>query len=82
MEEQKQYWLDDEKNVDKVFWGLCGLCLLILLPEFFTQKHPHYEWEGWFGFYGIYGFLSCIGLVLLAKHLRKILKRNDNYYER
>ena len=34
------------------------------------------------GFYGFYGFVSCVGLVLLAKQIRKILGRKENYYDR
>ena len=31
---------------------------------------------------GIFGFVVCVGLVLGAKQLRKILKRDENYYDR
>ena len=41
----------------------------------------HHPWEALFGFYGIYGFVACVILVLLAKEMRRILMRREDYYE-
>ena len=82
MKSAKRYWLDDSRNVDKIFWGLCLLCLLLVLPEFFYHRHDPFSWAGWIGFYGVYGFVSCVGLVVLAKQMRKIVKRREDYYDR
>lgn len=81
MENEKKTWLDDHRNVEKIYWGLCGVCALILIPDFFFHKHGHFSWEGWIGFYGAYGFVSCVGLVLAAKQLRKVLQRREDYYD-
>jgi hypothetical protein len=35
-----------------------------------------------FGFYAIYGFVACVLLVVIAKELRKLLMRDENYYDR
>lgn len=82
MKNEKKYWLDEPHNVDKIFWGLVGLCALLAVLDFLYPKHGHFLWEGWIGFYGVYGFLSCVGLVLLAKQLRKVVKRDERYYGR
>ncbi|HWP56792.1 MAG TPA: hypothetical protein VNL14_02775 [Candidatus Acidoferrales bacterium] len=82
MENEKHYWLDNPRNVERIFWSLVGLCVLLTVPDLFYAKHGHFFWEEWPGFYGIYGFISCVGLVLLAKQLRKVLRRDENYYER
>lgn len=82
MNKEKKYWLDDPRNVDKIFWGLVGVCALLTVPDFFYHKHTHFGWENWIGFYGLYGFVSCVGLVLLAKQMRKLLKRSEDYYDR
>jgi hypothetical protein len=39
-------------------------------------------WESLWGFYAVYGFAACVLLVLLAKQLRKLLKRPEDYYDR
>ena len=35
-----------------------------------------------FGFHAVYGFVACVVLVLAAKQLRRVLMRDENYYER
>ena len=81
MKDPKRYWLDDPKNVDKVFYAVCVICALTVLPDFFYEPHVHFRWEAWFGFYGWYGFVGCVFLVLAAKQLRRILKRDEDYYD-
>ncbi len=80
MVNEKKYWLDDRRNVDKIFLGLCAICGGLTLLDHFYHKNVHFSWENWFGFFGLYGFVSCVGLVVLAKLLRKVLKRGVDYY--
>lgn len=75
-------WLDRPANVTKVYWAVWIACLLLLLAEPFVHKHGYFDAEGWFGFHGWFGFVACVGLVLAAKGLRRLLKRPENYYER
>ncbi len=82
MKGERKYWLDNNRNIDKIFWGLCLLCLFLALMDLFYHRHAEFSWEAWMGFYGFYGFVSCVGLVLLAKQIRKILGRKENYYDR
>lgn len=78
---ERRYWLDRPENVRKVNFGLIGLCAFSVLADFFYVKHVHYVAETLIGAYGIYGFVSCVGLVLAAKQLRKLLKRDEDYYD-
>jgi hypothetical protein len=82
MKEGRKYWLDDPRNVTKIFWWLCAVCGLLFVADAFYDKHPHFAAEGWFGFYGVFGFVACVGLVLAAKGLRRILKRPEDYYDK
>ncbi len=79
---EKTYWLDNPRNVAKVFWGLVVVCALLFAADAFYDKHVELEAESWFGFYGIFGFVACVALVLAAKELRKILMRGEDYYDR
>jgi hypothetical protein len=81
MEDEKEYWLDKPSSANIIFWGLCIVCALFIAPDLFLHKHGHFSWEDWTGFYGVYGFVSCVGLVLVATQLRKILQRPETYYE-
>ncbi len=44
-------------------------------------KHGHYPFEELLGFHAIYGFISCVVLVLAATQLRKVIMREEDYYE-
>ena len=77
----RSYWLDQPRNVDKIIYTLVGLCVLLLIAEFFYRKDPHFGFEAWFGFYGWYGFIMCVALVLGAKWMRIVLKRDEDHYD-
>ena len=78
----KNYWLDDRKNVNKVLWTLAAICAGLMIADFFYHKHVVYEFENWFGFYGFFGFFLPVVFVLSARQLRKILMRDEDYYDR
>ncbi|MDH3660955.1 MAG: hypothetical protein OEU92_13180 [Alphaproteobacteria bacterium] len=78
---EKVYWLDRPKNVSLIVWALVGVCVALFFADAFYHKHPHFEIEHLFGFYGVYGFFVCIALVLVAKSLRAILMRSEDYYD-
>ena len=83
---ERKHYFDHPKNVKKVlriFFVCCVLLFSIDLLELagFYFKHPHYQVEGWVGFYGVYGFIGCTILVLAAKLLRKVVMRNEDYYD-
>lgn len=79
---ERRYWLDDKRNVDKVYWGVWAICAVLLLVEPLVHKHGEFAFEGLFGFHGWYGLVACVALVLAAKGLRVLLKRPEDYYER
>jgi hypothetical protein len=80
--QDRGYWLDEPRNVAKVFWALVAVCAALLAADFFYDKHAKFALENLFGFYGLFGFVCCVFLVLAAKELRKFLKRPEDYYDR
>jgi hypothetical protein len=40
-----------------------------------------HSWEGLWGFYGLFGFIGIVVLILLAKQLRKLVMREEDYYD-
>ena len=78
---EKTYWLDQPRNVDRLVYGLVLICALLTLADFFYHKHTHFGFEGWFGFFAWFGFIGCVGLVLLAKEMRRVVKRDEDYYD-
>ena len=67
----------------RLLWVIFLLVLaLTVLASLFTQVHARFRFDGSFAFYAWYGFLTCIGMVLVAKLLSRLLRRKDNYYDR
>ncbi|MBT3238230.1 MAG: hypothetical protein HOK06_04065 [Rhodospirillaceae bacterium] len=80
--DDKRYWLDDMNNVYKIFWALVVVCALLFVADAFYHKHVVYEFENWFGFFGLFGFTVSFALVLTARELRKLLMRDEDFYDR
>jgi len=78
---EKERFLDRQKNVDGLLWGLTALGLGILSVDFFFHRHVYHPWEKVWGFYGIFGAVGIVVLVQLAKGLRKMVMRDEDYYE-
>ncbi len=79
---EKKYWLDDPRNVRKLYRGLWIVCGLLVTADLLYAKHIEFPIERLVGFFGFYGFVSCVFLVLAAKQLRKIVGRGEDYYDR
>jgi hypothetical protein len=78
---KKRHIFDDPANVKRVIHALYGVCALSLLADFFVDRHVDHPGEALFGFYALYGFVACVILVLVAKELRKVLMRGEDYYD-
>ena len=77
-------WMDRPDTVKRLFLVFYVLCGLLIVAELILGKetaHPHpYEWVPLF--YAAYGFVSFWFLVLVAKPMRRLLIRSEDYYER
>jgi len=83
---ERKHWLYRKENLPKLWVIQIVILMLALLPEFFIHRHHYFEEQGFtldasFGFYAWYGFITCAGMVALAKILGIFLKRKDNYYD-
>ena len=77
----RKHWLDNPKNVDRVFWSIIVLSAVLFLCDALYHKHPQFGIEKVFGFYGLYGFIICVGLIFAAKALRTWLMRDEDFYD-
>ena len=75
------------RNLFRVFYLGCVLLLLVELDMqvtnlvFQEHRHEYHFLEGWFAFYPIYAFGGIVLLVVVAKIMRKIFMRPENYYD-
>ena len=81
-DKQKTYLFDNPRNVRRVVLGLVGACVMLVGLDLVLHRHISHPWEKMFGFYAVYGFVACVLLVLLAKEMRKVLIRPEDYYDK
>ena len=81
MNDETPRWLDDPAHVTWIVRGLYAACALLVVAGLFLVDHTHFSWETWPGFYGVYGFLAFTFAVLAGKQLRKVLMRDEGYYD-
>ncbi|MGD8593079.1 MAG: hypothetical protein PVF82_09630 [Gammaproteobacteria bacterium] len=78
---EKQYLFDKPENVSRLLRGFYIVCGILLLLDFVLHRHISHSWEQLSGFYAFYGFVACVLLVLIAKQMRKVLMRKEDYYD-
>lgn len=79
--DKRRYLFDNPRNVRLVLLALYLACFVVFVADAFVDRHVDHPWERLFGFYGVYGFVACVLLVLIAKELRKLLLRKEDYYD-
>jgi len=79
--QEKQYFLDNPRNVKRLLYAFYTVCALSVGAEFFVKRYVEHPWEALPGFYPIYGFFSIIILVMLSLVLRKLVMRKETYYD-
>ena len=89
---ERLFFFDKPKNVRlvmRLFFAACGLVFALDLVNLILKwtggheiRHAERSWEGFPGFYAAYGFVGCVFLVLVAKQMRRVLMRDEDYYDR
>lgn len=79
-------WMDRPETVRKLLWTFYAICTLLVVAEVLLigaeNAHPHpLEERMRYLVYPVYGFVSFWFLVLLARPMRKLLIRSEDYYE-
>jgi len=78
---EKKHLFDNPRNVDRLLRGFYVICILLVIVDFFVHRHIYMAWENLPAFFALYGFVACVLLVLLAKLLRKVVMRKEDYYD-
>lgn len=78
---QDDHWLARPATI-KLLWRVFAAVLLsLVLAQAVIYVKGYFGVDGWFGFGAAYGFLSCLAMVLFAKALGYLLKRDEDYYD-
>ncbi len=73
---------DNPKNIKRFLVFFYISLVILLISEFFIHPHPAFAFENLKGFSAVYGFFSCVLLIFLAKILRLIVMKKENYYDK
>lgn len=76
----KFLWTDDPRRVNLGIKVLGALCVVLLLLDLVIHRHSYFSIEKWIGFYSITGFVAFSVIVIAAKNLRRIIRRDETYY--
>jgi len=82
MKEEKSRYFDKPENVKRVLRKFYVICGGLVLADFVIHRHVFHNWESLWGFYAVFGFVACVILVLVAKQMRKLIMRNEDYYDK
>ena len=80
MNDEDLHWLVRPATIRKLWWGFSIVLALTVAAQFIVYVKGYFGADGWFGFGAAFGFASCFAMVLVAKALGFVLKRNEDYY--
>jgi len=72
---------DNPANVRRLLVFFFAFLAVLFVIDFFIPRPGEFSWERAPGFFAVYGFCSYVLLIFTAKGLRKIVKRDESYYD-
>ena len=75
-------WADKPGNQRLILRVLYVACAVLFLADFVIHRHIYTDIERIPAFYALYGFVALVGVVMAAKGLRLLVKRDEEYYDR
>ena len=57
------------------------LCAFFLGMDFVGERVAHHPLEEWKAIYPVFGFVGIALLIVIAKGLRRLVMRSEDYYE-
>lgn len=73
-------WADTSTGVNRLIIGLIILCIILFCIDFVYHRHTKVPYEGLYGFYALAGFIAFTLIVLGARLLRLLIRRDESYY--
>lgn len=77
---EPDHWLVRPETI-RWIWRISIVVLAVtVLLQLVIKIKGYFVIDGWLGFGAAYGFLACLAMVLVAKGLGLVLKRDEDYY--
>jgi purine-cytosine permease-like protein len=77
----KKYLFDNPGNIERLLRSFYAICIILVIVDFFVHRHVEMWWEKIPAFYALYGFVACVVLVIVAKMMRTVVMRKEDYYD-
>lgn len=74
-------WLARPSTIRLLWWVFAVVLAVSVAVQLMFKVKGYFGVDGWLGFGAVYGFLACLAMVLFAKLLGWLLKRNEDYYQ-
>lgn len=81
-EKDRKHLFDNPRNIKRMLHLLWLLCGIVFVLEFVIHRHVDHPWERFTLFYSWFGFGACLVLVESSKVLRRVVMRDEDYYEK
>ena len=72
---------DKTKFTRRLIYMLYFACVALLLIDILFPRHGYFDFESVPGFFMVFGIVAFIAVIAVAKLLRKLIKRNEDYYD-
>jgi len=73
-------WLARPSTI-RLLWRVFAVVLAAsVAAQLLFKVKGYFAVDGWLGFGAVFGFLSCVAMVLFAKAMGWIVKRDEGYY--
>lgn len=77
---QDDHWLVRPDTISLLWKIFIAILALTVLAQLAIGVKGYFGVDGWFGFGAAFGFGACLIMVVVAKGLGYVLKRDENYY--
>ena len=74
------HWLVRPETIRLLWKVFIAILALTVIAQAVISVKGYFGMDGWFGFGAAFGFISCLIMVLVAKGLGYVLKRDESYY--
>jgi hypothetical protein len=73
-------WLVRPSSIRLLWRILWGVLALTVAAHLIIDVKGYFGVDEWYGFGAVFGFVSCLIMVVVAKGLGLLLKRDQDYY--
>jgi hypothetical protein len=82
MDNENPGWADRPEIRRLIRRILYVACSLLVVADFVVSRYIYTAIERVPAFYALYGFVALVGVVIAAKGLRLLVRRDEEYYDR